>query len=67
MPGRASYSAHTATASSPLPAAEVGPKRGVQAARGLGDRESAFGNQRLRLRAAAVFGKRQFRLGVDVV
>ncbi len=48
-------------------AAEVGAKRGVQAAGCRGDLEAALGDQRLRLGAAAVFGEREFRLGVDGV
>ena len=48
-------------------AAVVGAKRGVQAARCRGDLEAALGHQRLRLGAAAVFGEREFRLGVNGV
>ena len=48
-------------------AAEVGAKRGVQPAGRRGDLEPALGDQRLRLRAAAVFGERQLRLGVNGV
>ena len=48
-------------------AAEVGAERGVQAAGRRGDLEPALGDQRLRLGAAAVFGEREFGLGVDRV
>ena len=48
-------------------AAEVGAKGGVQARGGRGDLETALGDQRLRLGAAAVFVERQLRLGVDGV
>ena len=48
-------------------AAEVGAKRGVQAAGRRGDLEPVLGDQRLRLGAAAMLGKRQLRLGVNSV
>ena len=48
-------------------AAVVGPKRGVQPAGRGGDLEAVFGDQRLCLGAAAVFGEREFGLGVDRV
>ena len=45
--------------------AVVGPEGGVQAAGRLGDLETVVGDQRLRLRAAAVFGERELGFGVN--
>ena len=45
----------------------VGAECRVQPGGGRGDREAPLGDQRLGLGAAAVFGEREFRLGVDVV
>lgn len=47
--------------------AEVRPECRVQSAGGRSDRETALGDQRLRLGAAAMFGERQLRLCVDGV
>ena len=63
--GNASYSAHTPTTSGPLPKSARNAVSKPPAARG--DLETAFGDQRLRLGAAAVFGERQLRLGVNRV
>ncbi len=65
MPGSASYSAQIPI--DQRATAVVGPERGVQAAGCLRDLEAAVGDQRLRLRAAAVFGEREFGFGVDRV
>ncbi|CKR20428.1 Uncharacterised protein [Mycobacterium tuberculosis] len=46
-------------------AAVVGAKRRVQPTGGRGDLETAFGDQRLSLGAAAMLGERQLGLGVD--
>ena len=49
------------------PAAVVGAERGVQPAGRRGDLEAVLGDQRLRLGAAAMFGEREFGLGVNRV
>ena len=63
--GSASYSAQMPTTSGPLPKSARNAVSRPPA--DCGDLESALGDQRLRLGAAAVLGERQFRLGVNRV